>query len=296
MKNPIGKAANRVIDKMMSRVVSQEEFIERTSPSTKMALKRLYMDYRIMVAKGQRLPPVWDTGFRIFSQFDEDGIIIFLLGAIGIGPGKFVDVGGGDGISGSNCANLALNLGFHGLIVDANHESIERGKEFYENHPDTFLYPPTFTCAVVKRSNINQITRDAGFESEIDLLSIDIDGNDYWIWDAVECISPRIVLIETNVKFGMRSIVVPYDEDYIYPGTHSQYLGASPVAMTKLARKLGYRLVGANRFGFNVFYVRDDLGRDTIPEIETSELFKHDAHKEWAKLFKEIEDFDYEIV
>ena len=300
MKNLIRKVANRVIDKVTSRVVSQvvsqRELTEKTSPSTKIALKRLYMSYRIMVAKGERLPPIWDTGFRIFSQFDEDGIIVFLLGVVGIGPGKFVDVGGADGISGSNCANLALNFGFHGLFIDGNRGSIERGKEFYENHPDTFLYPPRFIHAIVKRSNINQIIRGAGFEGEIDLLSIDIDGNDYWIWDAIECISPRIVVIETNVKFGMHSIVVPYDEDYMYPGLHPQYLGASPVAMTKLARKLGYRLVGANRFGFNAFYIRNDLGKDLISEIEASELLKHDAHKEWVKLFEEIKDFEYEIV
>jgi len=300
MRDSIRKVVNRVVDKVTSQVASQVasqgEFAEKTSPSTKMILKRLYMSYRTMIAKGEKLPPIWDTGFRIFSQFDEDGIIVFLLGAVGIGPGKFVDVGGADGLSGSNCANLALNFGFHGLFIDANRGSTERGKEFYENHPDTFLYPPRFIHAIVKRSNINQVIRGAGFEGEIDLLSIDIDGNDYWIWDAIECISPRIVVIETNVKFGMRSIVVPYDENYTYPGVHPQYLGASPVAMTKLARKLGYKLVGANRFGFNVFYIRDDLGKDLVPGIEVSELLKHDAHTEWMRLFEEIKDFKYEIV
>ena len=92
-----------------------------------------------------------------------------------------MDIGGGDGVWASNCANLALNFGFHGLFIDGNLQSVNDGVKFYTKHHDTHLYPPKFTHATVKRGNTNQIIRDAGFEGEIDLLSIDIDGNDYWI-------------------------------------------------------------------------------------------------------------------
>jgi hypothetical protein len=295
--NPFGQIAKRFVDRVLNVVATQQSILEKTSPSTKIALKNLYMNYRSKVEKGEKLPSIWEPGFRIFSQFDEDGIMVFLLGAIGIGPGKFVDIGGGDGIHASNCANLALNFGFHGLFIDKDLDEIQKGERFYSNHPDTRLYPPKFEQSMVKRTNVNQVIRNAGFEGEIDVLSIDIDGNDYWIWEAVECISPRIVLIETHVEFGMKSIVVPYDENYVWErGVHPQYLGASPVAMTKLARRLGYRLVGANRFGFNVFYVRNDLGKDLIPEIEVGEVLRHERNKERMRLFEEVKHLKYEIV
>ena len=271
--------------------------IQKTSPASKIALTHLFMHYRRMVEDGEKLPSVWDAGFRIFSQFDEDGITLFLLAAAGIGPRKFVDIGGGDGLWASNTANLALNFGFHGLFIDRDAESIERGERFYRNHLDTRLYPPKFKRATVTRSNINDIIRESGLEGEVDLLSIDIDGNDYWIWDAIECINPRIVLMETHVEFGMNSIVVPYDEEYVWSKeNHPHYLGASPVAMTKLASRLGYRLVGANRFGFNVFYLRKDLGKDIVPEIEASELFKHERNKERTAIFEDMKDFKFETV
>ena len=295
--NPFRQIARRIVDRVFEVVASQQSILEKTSPSTKIALKSLYLSYRSKVEKGEKLPSVWDLGFRIFSQFDEDGILVFLLAVIGVGPGKFVDIGGGDGIHASNCANLALNFGFHGLFIDKDLEEIEKGERFYRSHPDTRLYPPKFQQTMVDKTNINQVIRDAGFEGEIDVLSIDIDGNDYWVWDALECISPRIVLIETHVEFGMNSIVVPYDKNFSWErGVHPQYLGASPVAMTKLARRLGYRLVGANRFGFNAFYVRNDLGKDLIPEIEVSEVLRHERNKERMRLFEEVKHLKYEIV
>jgi len=295
--NAVREIARRIVDRVLEVATSQQIIIEKTSPSTKIALKSLYMTYRNKVEKGEKLPSIWELGFRVFSQFDEDGIIVFLLGVIGVGPGKFVDIGGGDGIGASNCANLALNFGFHGLFIDRDIEWIKRGKRFYEKHPDTRLYPPKFEHGTVKRSNVNQIISNAGFQGEIDVLSIDIDGNDYWIWDALECVSPRIVVIETHVEFGMNSIVVPYDDDYVWErGMHPQYLGASPVAMTKLARRLGYRLVGTNRFGFNAFYIRNDLGKDLIPEIEVSEVFRHERNKERIKLFEEVKHLKYEVI
>ena len=286
-----------MVDRVYDLVASQQAIREKTSPSTKIALKNLYLSYRSKVEKGEQLPPISDVGFRIFSQFDEDGIIVFLLAAIGIGPGKFVDIGGGDGVLASNCANLALNFGFHGLFIDKDLEQIRKGERYYRDNPDRRLYPPKFRRAMVKTTNINQVIRDEGFEDEIDVLSIDIDGNDYWIWEAIECIRPRIVVVESHVEFGMNSIVVPYDENYAWErGVHPQYLGASPVAMTRLAEKLGYRLVGANRFGFNAFYVRNDLGKDVIPTIAVCDVLRHERNKERVRLFEEVKHLKYEVV
>ncbi|MBK9103017.1 MAG: hypothetical protein IPL92_00175 [Saprospiraceae bacterium] len=77
------------------------------------------------------------------------------------------------------------------------------------------------------RENINSIVESTGYAGEVDVLSIDIDGNDYWIWDALTVVRPRIVIIETHIIYGDKDIIVPYDPQYVFPGRHPQYHGAS---------------------------------------------------------------------
>lgn len=264
------------------------------SPSLKVAQVQLFTHYQTLARQGA-LPSIFDTGFRVYSQFEEDGLLLFLFAVIGIKSKTFIDVGAGDCIL-SNCANLAVNFGWHGLFIDGNPAKIERGRKYYASHPDTGLFPPKFSCAMVKRENINQIIEEAGFCGEVDLLSIDIDGNDYWIWDALEVVAPRVVIIETHVEFGLRNIVVPYAPDYVYPGRHPDYLGASPVAVVKLAEKKGYRLVGANRFGFNTIYVKHEEGRGLIPTMSVEDILRHPRNQERFKLFEPIKDWPYQQV
>lgn len=263
----------------------------RTSASVQIAQRFLFNHWQSLKRNGA-LPQLGDTGFRVFSQFEKDGMILFLFAVLGAENCTFVDVGAGDGIN-SNCANLALNFGWRGLFIDGNEESIERGRAYYERHPSTWAYPPEFVHAMVQRENVNEIIKTAGFEGPIDLLSIDIDGNDYWIWDALDCVSPNVVIIETHVEFGFRSIVVPYDKDYVYPGKHKQYHGASPVAMAKLAKRKGYRLVGANNYGFNTIYVRNGLGDELIPEVSVESILQHPRNAERFQLFEDVKDWDY---
>jgi hypothetical protein len=168
-------------------------------------------------------------------------------------PKIFVDIGSSDGIN-SNCANLALNLGWHGLFIDGDEKAISSGRNFYAQHRDTFLYPPVLKNAFITAENINELIQESGINGDVAIVSIDLDGNDCWIWKALHPVRPAVVLIETHIEFGMRNIAVPYDKDYFYPGRHPQYHGASPVAMHSLAAKKGYRLVGANRFGFNFIF------------------------------------------
>lgn len=293
MRKMAAGAAGRIVGALAARQAS----IERTSPRTKIALVHLAEHYRTLVARGDPLPPVSETGFRVFSQFDEDGILLFLLAATGRGPAHFVDIGAGDGVAASNCANLALNLGFHGLMLEANEAKVRRAGDFYARHQDTSLFPPHCRCAAVTRDNVNRLIGDAGMSGEIDVLSIDIDGNDYWVWEAIDCVHPRIVVVEVHVEFGMRSIVVPYDENFAWhPGKNPHYLGASAAAMTKLAVRRGYRLVGANRYGFNAFFLRNDLGQNIIPELAVDELLSHPRNRERQALFDGIKDLPFDVI
>lgn len=272
-------------------LIRRQQDADRYSPEVKIAQRHLQHFYRCAIAKGHRFQ-ISDTGFRNFSQFDEDGILLYLFAAIGAPHKTFVDIGAGDGIN-SNCANLAINFGWNGLFIDGNPENIARGRAYYQNHPDTFLFPPTFVHGFVQRENINPLIEAAGFTGGIDLLSIDIDGNDYWIWDALTVVQPRVIIIETHTEFGMNSIVVPYDKDYGYPGRHPDYHGASPVAMEKLASKKGYRLVGAMTYGFNTIYVQNGLGEEVVPAVPVERVMEHPRNAERQKRFEPIQDWDY---
>ncbi len=281
--------------KLIKNIIKRYFYIlkvrNRFSPVLQITQRQLFHYYQECTRKKQ-VPKLSETGYRIFSQYEEDGKLLFIFAVIGIKNELFIEIGSDDGIN-SNCANLALNFGWHGLFIDGNKESIKRGKRFYSKYPHPLTYPPKFVCEKVTRENINQIIQNAGFEGEIDLLSIDIDGNDYWIWDVIDIVKPNVVIIETHNEFGFHNIVVPYDPDYQFPGKHPVYHGASPVAMTKLANKKGYRLVGANKLGFNFIFIKKELANDLIPEVMVESVLTHPSVKECFRLFEEIKDWDY---
>ena len=114
----------------------------------------------------------------------------------------------------SNCANLALNLGFDGLFVEADAAKAEHARSFYARHPDTRERPPVVINAFITRENVNDLVRGAGFEGEVDLLSIDVDGNDYWLWEALDSVTPRFVVIEGHTELGLEDYVMPYEPGF----------------------------------------------------------------------------------
>jgi len=291
MKATLKKMVWQAMNRILKRVSPFIALSAKNSPAVKIQQVALYNYYRQAIQDGKRFN-LSETGYRVFSQFEEDGILLYIFAAIGMGNRTFIDIGAGDGIN-SNCANLAVNFGWYGLFIDGNPSNIERGKAYYRNNPDTTLYPPKFVHAFVQRENVNELIREAGFVGGVDLLSIDIDGNDYWVWDALTVVEPRVVIIETHIEFGMNPIVVPYDKNYSYPGKHPDYHGASPVAMEKLARKKGYRLVGANRYGFNTIYIKNGIGEELLPAVSVESILKHPRNKERQKLFEPIKDWDY---
>lgn len=264
----------------------------RFHPSTQIGQRQLFHYYQDCLRNGN-VPKLNNTGYRVFSQFEEDGKMLFIFSLIGMDNKTFIEIGSDDGIN-SNSANLIFNFGWHGLFIDGNKQSINRGRKFYGKYPHPWAYPPKFICAIIKRENINEIINQSGITGEIGLLSIDIDGNDYWIWDAIDVVQPKVVIIETHNEFGLEDIVVPYDPDYFYPGKHPVYHGASPVAMTKLARQKGYRLVGANELGFNFIFVKNGIAEDLIPEVSVESVLKHPSVKEGNMKFEEIKDWRYE--
>lgn len=263
----------------------------RFNPNVQIGQRQLFLQYQ-KDFKNKELPAIKDTGFRVFSQFEEDGLLLFIFSVIGMDNKIFVEIGSDDGVN-SNSANLFFNFGWYGLFIDGNPKSIKRGINFFDKYPHSWFYKPTFINAKVYKENVNDLIKNAGFQGEIGLLSIDIDGFDYWVWDALEIVQPKVVIIETHNEFGLEDIVVPYDKDYFYPGKHPIYHGASPIAMTNLAKKKGYRLVGANELGFNFIFIKNGLADNEIPEVTVESLLQHPSAKDAFKKFDEIKDWEY---
>ncbi|MDQ3822497.1 MAG: hypothetical protein M3321_04570 [Actinomycetota bacterium] len=262
----------RLVRRVLEMAEERRRLDERTSAATKVALRSLFLEYRRLAASGG-LPSVWDTGFRVFSQFDEDGVVLLLLAAAGEGPRRVLDLGSGDGVHASNVANLLLNLGFDGLLVDGDAASVAWAERFYARHPDTKERPPATRQAFLTRENVNDVVAAAGLEGEIDLVSIDVDGNDYWLWEALDAVRPRFVVVEAHPELGREDYVMPYRADFVWKAAppDGRY-GASLLALTRLGERLGYRPVGANQYGFNVFFAREDVA-PALPAVSPDDLF-----------------------
>jgi len=254
-----------------------------TAPPTRELQLLLRNQYRQLKHLGMPLPRLDEVGFRVFSEADEDGILHYIFSLVGTTNKKLVDVGAA-GLSGSNTANLLVNDGWTGLLIEGDPARVEQMKKFYAECPDTAHYPPSCVSAWVTAENINDLVRDGGMSGEIDLLCIDIDGIDYWLWKALDAVTPRVVVVEYQCIWGPeRSVTVPYDPKFQagFDGRYGIYNSASLAAFVKLGRTKGYRLVGSHRYGYNAFLVRNDVGLDCLPEVPAESCFGHPFTR-WA--------------
>jgi hypothetical protein len=211
----------------------------------------------------------------VFSQNEEDGIIAEIFRRIGTHNHSFIEFGVE---SGSECNSAKLLLeGWHGLWIEMTPRHVAEIKRNLSGYLSSGQL--SLREAMVHVDNINGLFEQAGFAGEIDMLSIDIDFNDYWVWKAIEVIKPRLVVIEYNASLAPPlSIVVPYQADAQWDG--SNYFGASLGALVGLGRQKGYRIVGCNFSGSNAFFVRDDLCGDKFLDPATAE-----EHWEPARYF-----------
>jgi hypothetical protein len=198
-----------------------------------------------------------DAEFRVFSQWGEDGTIQYLINHVPIERKLFIEFGV-ENYTESNTRFLLINNSWSGLVMDGCEENIAYIKK------DTIYWGYNIKAenAFITRDNINDLIICHGITGDIGLLSVDIDGNDYWVWDAINCVSPRIVICEYNSLFGPTAkVVTPYDSAFVRDKAHFSkvYYGASIAALCELAIKKGYSLVTSNSAGNNVFFVRNDV-------------------------------------
>ena len=277
----IRKFAKNNITHLINEIIASQNNLSRTTKEMQLILGS---NYRLMFHQGMALPKFDQVGFRVFSESDEDGILHYIFSLITTSNKKLVDIGAA-AIPGSNTANLLINHGWTGLLIEGNAERVEQAKQFYKQSSDTRIFPPKVINAWITRENINQLLRENEMQGEIDLLSIDIDGIDYWVWQAIDAISPRVVVVEYQCIWGPeKSVTVPYSPDFKgeYVEQYGVYSGASLAAFVKLGKEKGYRLVGSQRYGFNAFFIRNDVGIDIFPEISAAECFQH-PFTHWAQ-------------
>jgi hypothetical protein len=245
----------------------------------------LRMQYRELARLGAPLPVFSDVEFRYRSQNGEDGILLYIFSLIGTTNRRVVEICAGDGLE-CNAANLIINHGWRGLLIDGDPRLVAQGKAFYAACPTTWIAPPIFKEAWITADNVNALVTSEGFGGQVDLLSIDVDGNDYWVWKAFTCIEPRVVVLEFNAACGPeRSVTMSYQPDYRLDVTKPPYrCGASLPAFVGLARTKGYRLVGVQSMGFNAFFVRDAVGEEMFPERSPRECYANNERlKEWDR-------------
>ncbi len=237
----------------------------RSEHTIQLELARYWADE---IAKPRNTDPkrLLRHGFKVFSQCDEDGIIQEIFRRVGTTNRTFIEFGVETGIE-CNTVKLLLD-GWRGLWLDGSTTNVANIRTNFS----TFFKDGRLQVleAFINAENINSLFQQGGVTGDIDLLSIDIDRNDYWVWKAIEVVKPRVVVIEYNATLRPPlSLVIPYDPRAVWNGTN--YFGASLEALVRLGREKGYRLVGCSFSGANAFFVQNEIAGAHFLDPATAE-------------------------
>jgi hypothetical protein len=247
-------------------------------------------DTRTLMAKGLECRSfagrhengIHDAEFKVFSQFGDDGIVQHLIRTLKIEPATFIEFGVGD-YSESNTRYLLMNNNWKGLILEGDASAVAKIRA----DRISCFYDLTAVSAFITRDNVNQLFERQGFSGPLGILSVDVDGNDYWIWEAITVVDPVVVICEYNSVFGAdRAITVPYDPAFVRGKAHFSHLyyGASLKALCLLAARKGYAFVGSNSSGNNAYFVKRE---------RLAGLRELSAEKGWVESrFRESKDRD----
>lgn len=250
------------------------EFKQKSGNNLQISQQILFNQYRDI----SNFPNYLDSGFSAFSQDNEDGILLEIFSKIGFQNKTFIEIGAGNGVFFSNCANLCMNFGFNGLFIESDTQKVSDGISYYENSYRTNLFPPKFCSSFVTKDNINQLITDYNGPKTIDLLSIDIDGNDYWVLKNLDAVVPRVIVLEVNPAFKDQSYTIQYNSNFKLKDPDKDIYGMSVCAAIKLCKSRGYKLVASNSKGFNLFFVLEKIS-ESIPEMDHTLIFNKDYFK-----------------
>lgn len=259
----------RLGSKERMRLAWRESGTFERLPDIDGVLRRLDDEHR-----GQPPRELESYAARILSQHGEDGITYELLKRAGIQTRVCVELGSGH--NGGNAGFLVAGLNFSGLLADGDEEYVQIARATFEGHP------VSVEACWIRREDVNELLAAHDIAGGIDYLGIDLDGVDWWIWEALTTISPRVVVVEYNPLFGAKeAVAVPYrpgfvrgerddSNSFVWP---KGAFGASLPAFERLARRRGYRLVGSAPNSQNVYFVRNDLALET-PTISVEAAYR----------------------
>lgn len=199
---------------------------------------------------------------KVFSQGGEDGILAEIFRRIGEGGRTFVECAPGEGLE--NNTVYLLMQGWRGCWIERDPARVQTiAQRMAPKIAEKSLFVYQYT---VLPGNIESILAAAPLTEEFDLLSIDIDGNDYWVWEAIKRFRPRVVVIEYNSTFPPPcDWVMQYDPQAAWDGTIR--FGASLTALERLGNEKGYSLVGCSLAGVNAFFVRRTSRVDALTSL-----------------------------
>jgi hypothetical protein len=258
MKEKVSNILNRVKNRVFGNY-GRSEFLQERS---------LLMQAKIFAHfnHSENVNVLSDAEYQVFSQWGEDGIIDWLISHL---PGinhSFVEFGV-QNYRESNTRFLLMSRNWRGLVIDGSEKNIAdiRAQDIYWRHEISAK------CAFIDQGNINELIAEAEFGDEVGLLSIDIDGNDYWVWKSIDTISPVIVVCEYNAVLGdLLPLTIPYEADFYRTRAHHSnlYFGASIRALIQLGESKGYVFVGTTSTGCNAFFVRRDHASNITSELD----------------------------
>ncbi len=218
---------------------------------------------------------IQEKEFKVFSQWGDDGIIQWLVNVIKT-PKTFIEFGV-ENYRESNTRFLLMNNNWEGMVIDGSEENIR----FIRNDIISYAHHVYPVHAFITRENINALLSRAPFGRDLGILSIDIDGNDYWVWEKINVVNPCILILEYNAHFRLNHWTIPYKDDFVREVNNDRmnYWGASLASLAALSEKKGYDFIGCNSAGNNAYFVRKDLSGG-LPKPSVEEGYEYAKYRE----------------
>ena len=236
--------------------------------------KELILKAKLLSVKNRyfkKIKDLSDIEFQVYSQWGEDGIIDWLINKYPEIPKSFLEIGTQD-YKESNTRFLLINKNWNGFIIEADKAAVEdiKSQRIYWKHNLRAINE------FITKDNINNVIKKFNIPKKIGLLSLDIDGVDYWVLKKLSALDPSIIVCEYNSLFGQKkSVTVPYKSNFIRSKEHysNLYYGASINAFIDLMKKKNYFLIGTNSAGNNAFFVKKNIWNKVKKLIITKKVF-----------------------
>lgn len=269
------------MDKVANEINILQQLISRNSGYLARAeIERILNQYKEHTHRLEKF------GFKVYSQNDEDGILNEIFRRLGIDRGVFFEIGVESGLECNS--HFLLHRGWKGCWVDGNSQQSDAIYAKFNDYINSRILDVTFEFASPQNINnlISQgLDRINVLAEDLDFLSIDIDGMDYYLFQALR-VFPKVLCIEYNSKFPPPLDMVPvYNESYYWKGHCSDYMGSSLEAINRLSKSMGYKLIATNITGINAFLIRNDLSQCFSTDLPTSEYYNPPRYYLWADHF-----------